>query len=62
LLKTTTNFWIATCRSYSAWWGTWKASDAIVAGSTIRFSFPLRFFVRYDENFIWFLRGGELAS
>jgi hypothetical protein len=38
--KTTTSSWIATCASYSAWWGTWRASGAIVAGSTTSFSFP----------------------
>jgi hypothetical protein len=29
-------FLIATCGSYLAWWGTWRASGAIAAGSTIR--------------------------
>jgi hypothetical protein len=35
-LKMTISFWIATCGSYSAWWGTWRASGAIAAGSPIR--------------------------
>jgi hypothetical protein len=38
--KTTTSSWIATCASYSACWGTWRASGAIVAESITRFSFP----------------------
>jgi hypothetical protein len=37
-----------------AWSGTWEASGAIVAESTTRFSFPLRIFVRYDEDVVWF--------
>jgi hypothetical protein len=52
--KTTTSSWIATCANVLAWSGTWEASGAIVAESTTRFSFPLRIFVRYDEDVVWF--------
>jgi hypothetical protein len=43
---------MATCASYLAWWGTLRESGAIVAGSTIRFSFTLRFFVRYNKDVV----------